>query len=275
MNPVAINYHLIRTCNLRCRFCFATFRDVEGRLPTPEALRLLNSLRAAGCEKLTFVGGEPTLHPDLGQLLEYAKVLGFVTCVVTNGHRLPHLLDHHAGALDWVGLSIDSGDEQMQAELGRGTGDHVQRALALVERCRALGIRVKLNTVVTSLSWREDMTPLVLRIRPERWKVFQVLPMAGQNDASVAPLLVSPEQFLAFVERHAGLAAEGLAPVVEDNTAMRGSYAMIDPLGRFFGNSTGRHTYSEPILAVGVTTALGQVGFEPSKFAARGGRYAW
>lgn len=56
---------------------------------------------------------------------------------------------------------------------------------------------------------------------------------------------------------------------------MRGSYAMIDPLGRFFSNASGRHTYSEPILRVGVRAAFAQVSFSSAAFEARGGRYAW
>ena len=71
------------------------------------------------------------------------------------------------------------------------------------------------------------------------------------------------------------LADEGFGPVAEDNEAMRGSYVMVDPLGRFYGNALGRHIYSEPILAVGVERALAQVGWEPEKFFARGGRYQW
>jgi radical S-adenosyl methionine domain-containing protein 2 len=136
-------------------------------------------------------------------------------------------------------------------------------------------VRVKLNTVVTALNWQEDLTPLVREVRPERWKVFQVLPMGGQNDGVVGPLLISAEQFKAFVQRHKHLGVEGFAPIVEDNDAMRGSYAMIDPLGRFYGNATGRHVYSRPILEVGVSAALSEVGYEDSKFDARGGKYAW
>lgn len=30
--PFAINFHLYKPCNYRCRFCFATFRDIQGRL---------------------------------------------------------------------------------------------------------------------------------------------------------------------------------------------------------------------------------------------------
>lgn len=270
----AVNFHVNKACNARCRFCFATFRDVLGRSRTEVALGVVDALARAGCEKLNFAGGEPTLRRDLGQLIRRAKEHGLVTSIVTNGFRLDRLLDEHADALDWVGLSVDSGREDVQQALGRGEGDHVESSIRLADRCRGLGIRVKLNTVVTALTWDEDMTAFVERMQPERWKVFQVLPMEGQNDGRVEDLLIDAEQFRAFVERHASM-ADGLPPIVEDNDAMRGSYAMVDPLGRFFGNATGRHVYSQPILEVGVEAALAEVGFQPWKFNARGGRYAW
>lgn len=275
MTPPAINYHLLKPCDASCRFCFATFRDVRGQLALPDALRLLDLLAAAGAEKLNFAGGEPTLHPHIGRLVAHAHELGLVTSIVTNGSRLADLLDRHGASLDWVGLSVDSALEEVEVALGRGRGDHVARAVNLADRCRRLGVRVKLNTVVTALTWKEDLSELVRRIQPERWKVFQVLPVGGQNDGEVEPLLVTREQFAAFLARHSHLAAEGFAPIAEDNEAMRGSYAMIDPLGRFYGNATGRHVYSPPILDVGVEAALTAVGFSGAKFDARGGRYAW
>lgn len=275
MKPVAINFHLHRACNARCRFCFATFRDVEGQLSTADAVRLLDALRAAGGEKMTFAGGEPTLHSDLGVLLHHAKTIGLHTAVVTNGAFLDALLERHRTDLDWVGLSVDSANETTQVNLGRGQGDHVARAVALAALCKQSGVRVKLNTVVTALNWWEDLGSLVRRIRPERWKVFQVLRIVGQNDVAVQDLLVSGAQFRAFVARHAYLAGEGLAPVPEDNDLMMGSYVMVDPLGRFFSNSNGCHSYSSPILEVGVQAAWAEVAFDEDKFHRRGGRYEW
>jgi radical S-adenosyl methionine domain-containing protein 2 len=271
----AVNFHLLKRCNAHCRFCFATFRDVEGELTVDDALRVVDALRDAGTEKLNFAGGEPTLHRHLGRLLAHAKRYGLVTSVVTNGFKLDRLLDRHAADLDWVGLSVDSADEAVEVKLGRSRGDHVRRSLALADRCRAEAVRVKLNTVVTALNCREDMSVFVRRFQPERWKVFQVLPMAGQNDGDVEPLLIDDDTFRAFVERHEPLVAEGLGPIAEGNDDMQGSYVMVDPLGRFFGNATGRHVYSAPILEVGVEAALAQVGISAAKFDARGGRYAW
>lgn len=76
-------------------------------------------------------------------------------------------------------------DEATQAALGRGTGGHVARSLAHAREIRARGLRLKLNTVVTALNWREDMSEFVRQVQPERWKVFQVLPVGGQNDGAV------------------------------------------------------------------------------------------
>ncbi len=60
-------------------------------------------------------------------------------------------------------------------------GDHVARSLSLFDRLHQYGIRVKLNTVVTRLNYQEDMSAFVRRVRPERWKVFQVLPVDGSK----------------------------------------------------------------------------------------------
>lgn len=273
--PIAVNFHLYKLCNYRCRFCFATYRDIHGQLSRESALELLSQLREAGTEKINFAGGEPTLHPHIGELVAEARRLGFVTSLITNGARLDALLDAHADAIDWVGLSVDSGDENVQAALGRGRGGHVARSLRHASRIRDLGINLKLNTVITTLNWNEDMHPLVRAIRPARWKVFQVLPVAGQNDGCVEPLLISNSQFRSFVERHTDLANEGVGPVAEDNEAMTGSYAMIDPLGRFYDNYAGRHMYSHPIPNVGVAQALAEVHFEMQRLVARGGLYVW
>ncbi|MEG3928406.1 viperin family antiviral radical SAM protein [Microcoleus sp. D3_18a_C4] len=275
MRPISVNFHLWKPCNYHCRFCFATFRDVQGYLTFSDATRLLLLLREAGTEKINFAGGEPTLHPYLGELLSESRRLGFVTSIVSNGARIAELLEKHSGNIDWVALSVDSASEVIQKKLGRGNGDHVQRSIALFDELHRYTIHVKLNTVVTRLNFQEDMSEFVRRVRPERWKVFQVLPVDGQNDGSVEELLISTQQFQEFVERHQALLGENFRPVVETNDLMRDSYVMINPQGQFYNTTTGRHLYSSSILEVGVDAALAQVGWNVDNFLARGGIYAW
>jgi len=279
--PPTVNFHLWKPCNLQCRFCFATFNDdpllknVKGGMKEPHARRILELLSESGVEKITFVGGEPTLCPYLPALLKYARELNLVTSLVTNGARLTKVLGEAPGCLDWVGLSVDSANEETQAALWRGSGNHVAQSYTHFQTLHNLGIRVKLNTVVTSMNWQEDMSDFVLQVKPDRWKIFQVLPVFGQNNEKVKPLLISAEQFNAFVERHRWLSGMGITMAPESNEDMTGSYAMIDPLGRFFCNVTGTHEYSRPILEVGVHAAFQDISFDHSRFIARGGFYDW
>ena len=280
--PPSVNYHLWQPCNMRCRFCFATFEDVKsqlpaGHLPGEDSLRLVRLL-ARSFQKITFAGGEPLLCPWLPDLVRAAREEGAVTMLVTNGSRLrPDMVEQLAGQLDWAALSVDSTSEATHLKLGRAVAGSKALSLAeyeeVAERLRAAGVRVKLNTVVTSLNAGEDLTPLVRRLKPERWKVLRVLPVDGQNDGRVEPLLCTDADFQSFVARHQHLEAEGLAIAVEDNEDMRGSYAMVDPAGRFFESTRGFHHYSDPLLDVGLEAAWSQVRFSLERFESRGGRY--
>ena len=280
--PRSVNYHLWQPCNMRCKFCFATFHDVvadvlpKGHLPREEALRVVEVL-AGRFAKVTFAGGEPMLCPWLPELICAAKQRGATTMLVTNGSKLTRSwIAAMEGKLDWITLSIDSATEETHQLLGRAVNGRAISAAdyavtaALVQLA---GMRLKVNTVVTSLNVGEDMSNLISAIQPERWKILQVLPIEGQNDGKVEPLLCTPGDFADFVERHRGVEARGVTLVPEDNYAIRGTYAMVDPAGRFFDDAAGRHRYSEPILRVGLDRAFGQVSFSMDGFLRRGGDY--
>ena len=199
--------------------------------------------------------------------------------IVTNGTRIDDAwLAEVDGALDWVTLSVDSPRAATHVELGRAVGGVALLPTAyeaMADAVRRRGLRLKVNTVVSALNVHEDFSAHIRRLRPERWKVFQVLPVGGQNDGSVEPLLLPAGAFAGFVARHAHLAADGIVVVPEDNDAMTGTYAMVGPNGCFYDNVTGRHRYSRPILAAGLDAAWADVGFDPEGFDARGGLYAW
>lgn len=59
---------------------------------------------------------------------------------------------------------------------------------------KARGFKLKLNTVVCHENVGDDMTEVALRWAPDRWKVFKVLPIEGQNTGvghTGAPLTLS------------------------------------------------------------------------------------
>lgn len=269
---------------MRCEFCFATFQDVKrdilpkGHLPEEECLSLVDQLAEAGFEKINFAGGEPTLCPWLRNLIGRAKEHGLVTSIVTNGSKLTdQWLDDLNGSLDWIALSIDTVDPDKLRTLGRALrGKHPiteEEYLHIIRAIKRRGIRLKINTVVTSITWQEDFTCFIRLAKPERWKLLQVLPVKGQNDAQIANFKITEAQFNAYVDRNRMVEDDEITVVPENNELMTESYVMIDPAGRFFDNVQGRYTYSHPILEVGVEEALKDVSVNPNRFHQRGGQY--
>ena len=201
----SVNFHLWEPCNMRCGFCFATFQDVKrdmnlpkGHLPQEACILVIDRIAEFGFEKINFAGGEPTLCPWLPELIARAKEHGMATSIVTNGSRITdEWLDGLDGSLDWIGLSIDTLDPKKLIHSGRAIGGKLPiTEEAYLDRIRALkqrGIRLKINTVVTSITSEEDLVPFIRLARPERWKIFQVLPVKGQNDVKVDDFVISAE----------------------------------------------------------------------------------
>lgn len=270
---------------MRCKFCFATFQDVKstilpkGHLDKNSTIQLIDKFVEAGFEKVTFAGGEPTLCKWLPELIERAKDRGLTTMLVTNGSLLTEAyLRKINNKLDWLVLSIDSLNEQTNITTGRTFKSKPfseDSYLKIIHDIKQGGIRFKINTVVTSKNHHEDLTHFLKIALPERWKVLQVLPIKGQNDKHFEDFKVSGHLFNNFVMRHKKIEEFGIAIVGETNDLMTGSYMMVDPAGRFFDNTRERYTYSDPILKVGIHTALSQVDHDYKKFIDRGGIYEW
>lgn len=275
---ISVNYHLTNACNYQCRFCFARFPQSHEILSLKKAKKLVTQLSRHGTEKITFVGGEPLLYPRLGDLLTFTKKLGITTMIVTNGSLVnKSFLERYGSYIDWIGFSIESSIERVEEKLGRrlkgrikGKINHVQNIRFLVPLARKFNIKIKINTVVTTLNWHEDMRWLIKELNPQRWKVFQVLKIRGENDGEVDALLLTQKQFTYFVKTH-----NELNPITESSDSIKGSYVMIDPIGRFFDDITGSIRYSRPILEVGVIDSFKEVSFSIKKFNERGGKYNW
>jgi radical S-adenosyl methionine domain-containing protein 2 len=268
----AANWHLTDRCNYTCKFCFMTnlpFREAG----IAEGQMIIDSLRRIGITKLNFVGGEPLLHPHLSDFARIAKEHGLTTSIVTNGSLLTRAKVYSLKPfVDWIGLSIDSGREEIETELGRGHGSHVPHIMEIGEAVRKAGIKLKVNTVVTKLNFEEDMRPLIGRLRPLRWKVFQMLVIYGQNDA-YATLGVSKEEFELFKRTNSDIALEsGQRPVFESSEEMVDSYLMLGPDGSAIRNSGQKYDFIplNEITSGGLSRIV-----DVSSYQNRGGEYDW
>lgn len=100
-------------CNFRCPFCHNSELIPGGEpIMTQEELLAFLEKRKGLLDGVCITGGEPTLHPDLPQLLEAIKGMGYAVKLDTNGYRpevLKALLD--AQLADYVAMDVKSDPE--------------------------------------------------------------------------------------------------------------------------------------------------------------------
>lgn len=83
---------------------------VKRELRTEEWKTILLKAWQAGIPQVVFTGGEPTIRPDLCELISYTQIQGQVTGLLTNGHRLAERDYLHSllqSGLDHVMIVLD------------------------------------------------------------------------------------------------------------------------------------------------------------------------
>lgn len=82
-----INLFITYRCNLACPYCFA--RDLQGQHPEDLTAQrfssLLDWMSRAALPAVAFLGGEPTLHPRLPEMVEAVTDAGIAAVVFSNG----------------------------------------------------------------------------------------------------------------------------------------------------------------------------------------------
>ena len=214
------------------------------------------------------------MHPLIFESIELAKDMGFTTSLTTNGSLCNEdTIARFDGSLDWIGLSLDSVSDITEKELGRGTGHHLSHIVSISDSIRESGIKLKINTTITRKTYMEDMQPLIEKLTPDRWKVFQFLHVKGQNDHAVPLFAISPEEFASFKLRHENIRLQnGTSPVFESAEDMIDSYLMVNPEGNLFINTNNE--YREiPLQDVTLDNISDHIN--PEKYLSRGAVYDW
>ncbi|KAL2057376.1 hypothetical protein ABVK25_002429 [Lepraria finkii] len=275
--PISVNYHLTRACNYSCGFCFHTAKTshVESLSNAKKGMALL---KASGMKKINFAGGEPFMNAEfLGQLAKYCKETLKVesVSVVTNGSKVTSKwLAKYGKYLDIMAVSCDSFDDTTNVKIGRGTGNHVKTFMDLCEMCKEHGVMFKVNTVVNRYNFQEDMNAAIDKIKPFRWKCFQVLIVPEENGSEntlrdARRFVINDEEWRLFCDKHKR--QECFVP--EGNDVMASSYLLLDENLCFLNKGVAKPTRS--ILDIGVAEALTDVYWDEEGFQKRGGVYQW
>ncbi len=142
--PIILLLEPSERCNASCSFCYHWREQPQaGELSLAEIETLMADAWALGCRVLYLSGGEPTIYPDLHQVLSLARRTGYRTTMTTNGSRLAEQLPSIAPLLDGVTVSLDYAGPR-QDEI-RGISNLYTQAVQGLEEARRHGISARIN----------------------------------------------------------------------------------------------------------------------------------
>ena len=207
-------FHLLTACNLACRHCYINPAQhgtgMVSRDTMENWLRLFHD--PAKQSNLVFLGGEPTLHPDLAHGIRFAKQLGYQTVTVdTNGFLHHDLLARITPQEAVISFSLDGPTAAVNDPL-RGEGVFAT-CTANLQKAVAKGFDVSL--IYTVSRWNIDhlhqMPELLTELGCKRFFI-QVIGLRGKSaKAEEVALQISPAEWLAVVPRVARMAtAKGI-----------------------------------------------------------------
>jgi len=213
--------HLLTACNLSCSHCYINKAQHGNQMLSREQIEAWISLFAIEGKKsnIIFLGGEPTMHPDLVHAIKSARQHNYNITVDTNGYLFHDFLDRvHPDMLDYLSFSLDGPTSAINDPIrGEGVFDVCS---ANIVKAVALGFNVSVIYTVSSrnIEHLAAMADLVVTLGIQKFFI-QVIGLRGnsaqENGAgSGSALQVAPEQWLSVVpDVAAQVAAKGIEVV--------------------------------------------------------------
>lgn len=206
-----IFFHILTACNLSCCHCYIN-PDQHGasavsRETMAEWLRLFADPQKQS--NLVFLGGEPTMHPDLAYGIRKARELGYSSVTVdTNGYLFHDFLDKVTpDELDFLSFSLDGPTAGINDPIrGQGVFDVCTGNLRLAV---ARGFNVSLIYTVSrfNIEHLAKMPDLLAELGVKRFFI-QVIGIRGRSaGGNMADWQLTPDEWRSAVPATAAAAA--------------------------------------------------------------------
>ncbi len=192
-------FHILTACNLSCRHCYIN-KDQHGEntlsIETIKDWLTLFSHKKNG--NVIFLGGEPTLHPELPEAIKKARSLDFKSITVdTNGYLFHDFLSKVTPELvDFMSFSLDGATKETNDSIrGRGC---FEKCISGIRESVSKGFNTSMIYTVSNenIHELEMMVPLLKDLSINKFFI-QVLGIRGNSAKEESSMSrISKEQWL-------------------------------------------------------------------------------
>lgn len=234
MKEITINLHFTDLCNFSCKHCFVRKQGHE--LPFKEVCLIVDKIAEHALKngltvRINLAGGEPLISRNIQSIIDYIFDKGMEVSIITNGYYLTkEFIEQNKTKISMIGISIDSLLHTTNYLIGRCDHKNTISEEELLEKCFLIkknGIKLKVNTCITSLNKHEDLSNFIKKVQPDRFKILRVL--SEKKDDS---FLISNQEWIKIQDKYKALNA-----IFEDNDFMKESYIIIDSYGNLTKNN--------------------------------------
>ncbi|MGY1929556.1 radical SAM protein [Nocardia gipuzkoensis] len=222
--------YITEACQLRCEHCYMGERlDRALKMPLPQIVDTLTTWRRMGGDKLTILGGEPTLHPHYCEAIRLSRKLGYEHVITTTNAQKPALKKFRKLEPDdfaYIQVSLDGGSRATHdAVRGGGTFDEaMETTRELCER----GFDTRIICTVNKAN-EQDVLQLLdiadqLGVSLVKFHVFSTIG-TGHGNPEMA---MNPREWVEFCDN-----LNTVAPQYKTRVWYQPTYARRDQMERY------------------------------------------
>jgi len=122
--PIYMEVSPIGACNHRCTYCGLDFVGYQSRhLDTMILKEKIFELGRLGIKSIMYAGeGEPFLHKDMAEIINYTKASGIDAAAATNGVLFDKKIARKVlGSMEWVKVSINGATKKTYSRIHRSS----------------------------------------------------------------------------------------------------------------------------------------------------------
>jgi cyclic pyranopterin phosphate synthase len=188
-------------CNFRCLYCMPQeglqWLPKSDILSYEEIAEVVSQLAPMGLRRLRITGGEPTIRPNLDELIRMLRAVPAVEDIAlsTNGVRLPQIAElYRSAGLDRVNISADSLRPERIAAIARRNLGFDPIAAASAAQLAGLS-PIKINVVVMRGINDDEIVDLARLTLEHEWHVrfIELMPVGGLRELTWEHVVPSDE----------------------------------------------------------------------------------
>ncbi|WP_288071901.1 radical SAM protein [Pyrococcus sp.] len=183
--PTHVVFEITENCNLNCVHCYRIKDKKPLYLKFNAFRKILNFLISRGLIGIEITGGEPTLHSNFLDIVEYAAKNVSMVGILTNGAYLPpetiERLEPYKEKI-FFSISLDSYDPNYHDRF-RGLPGAWKRTVSNIKRLTSAGYQVRIAMTVTpnNIDHIEKTAELAINLGAKMFTYSPMLPFGRAN----------------------------------------------------------------------------------------------